>query len=107
MPQSRWHHRPRYPSRSDDAIAIPPLTVLRAERRLSSVGDGNPSLVGRSVGDVTVVPIPPFVGRGLRIALGRVLPHLLAAERRDVEVIPGAAHLLVAAIVDEVGAKHP
>src|SRR3546814_16093773 len=56
--------------------------------------------------DVAVVPVPPLVGRGLRIALGRVLPDLLPAQRRDVEVVPGAPHLLVAAVVDEIGAEH-
>src|SRR5215213_412593 len=55
---------------------------------------------------VLVVQVPPAVGRGLRVALGLVLPLLLAAERGDVEVGPGAAHRLVAAAVDEVGAVH-
>src|SRR5262245_19792539 len=48
-----------------------------------------------------VVPDPPLVRRGLRIALRRVLPRLLATERGDVEVGPGTAHRLVAAGVDE------
>src|SRR5215207_7608458 len=54
---------------------------------------------------VLVVQVPPLVRRGLRVALGRVLPLLLASERGDVEVRPGAAHVLVAAAVDEVGAE--
>src|ERR687895_2366481 len=54
---------------------------------------------------VLVVVVPPLVRRGLRVALGRVLPLLLPAERRDVEVCPGGAHRLVAALVDEVGAE--
>src|SRR5262245_50991075 len=53
---------------------------------------------------VFVVPPPPLVRLGLRIALRRVLPIFLAAERGDVEVAPGAAHGLVSAAVDEVRA---
>src|SRR5262252_4914436 len=53
-----------------------------------------------------VVPDPPLVRRGLGVALRRVLPLLLAAERSDVEVAPGAPHRLVTAVVDEVGAEH-
>src|SRR4029450_9346396 len=53
---------------------------------------------------VLVVQVPPLVGRSLRIALGRVLPLLLAPEGGDVEVAPRAAHRLVAAVVDEIGA---
>jgi NAD(P)-dependent dehydrogenase (short-subunit alcohol dehydrogenase family) len=56
---------------------------------------------------VRIVVVPPLVGRSLRIALGRVLPLLLTAERRDVEVTPGCPHRLVAPIVDEVGAEYP
>src|SRR5215216_3586963 len=52
---------------------------------------------------VLVVEVPPHVRRRLRIAGGRVLPLLLAAERGQVEIAPGAAHRLVAAAVDEVG----
>src|SRR5512132_938085 len=54
---------------------------------------------------VLVVEVPPLVRRGLRVALRRVLPLLLAPERGDVEVAPGAAHVLIAAAVDEVGAE--
>src|SRR4051794_18644421 len=54
---------------------------------------------------VRVVVVPPLVRRRLGVALRRVLPRLLAAERRDVEVAPGAAHRLVAAAVDEVRAE--
>src|SRR5919198_5105457 len=56
---------------------------------------------------VLVVEVPPLVGRRLRIALGRVLPLLLAPEGGQVEVAPGAARRLVAAIVDEVGTEDP
>src|SRR6266699_6794938 len=44
--------------------------VLVPERRLSGVRHLDPLLVGRCVCDVAVVPVPPLVGRGLRIALG-------------------------------------
>src|SRR5215218_8327498 len=56
---------------------------------------------------VLVVAVPPHVARGLRVALGRVLPVLLTAERRHVEIGPDAAERLVAAGVDEVGAEDP
>src|SRR5215207_8949587 len=46
---------------------------------------------------VGVVEVPPPVGRRLRVAVGRILPVLLAAERGDVEVGPGAAQRLVTA----------
>ena len=62
--------------------------------------------LGRSCIGVFVVPVPPLVRRGLRVALRRVLPLLLAPERSHVEVAPGAPHRLVAAAVDEVGAEH-
>ena len=52
------------------------------------------------------MPDPPLIRRSLGIALRRVLPLLLAPERSDVEVVPGAPHLLVAAIVDEVGSEY-
>src|SRR6478672_6706946 len=55
---------------------------------------------------VCVVPVPPRVRRGLRIALRRVLPLLLPPQRGDVQVGPGAAHRLVAPVVEEVGAEH-
>src|SRR6185295_6108354 len=55
---------------------------------------------------VLVVPVPPLVWWGLRVALGRVLPLLLTTEGGHVEIAPGASHDLVAATVDEVRAKH-
>ena len=45
-------------------------------------------------------------GSGLREALRRVLPLLLTPEGSDVQVVPGVPHLLVAAVVDEVGPEH-
>src|SRR5438552_10288133 len=53
-----------------------------------------------------VVPDPPLVRRSLGVALRRVLPFLLASQRSDVEVAPGAPHRLVAAVVDEISAEH-
>src|SRR5437773_2839251 len=75
------------------------------EGGLSCVRHLNPFRVGRGAGDVTVIPVPPLVGPGLRIALRRILPLLLTPERRHVEVVPDAAHRLVAAAVDHVGAE--
>src|SRR5215469_10404744 len=72
----------------------------------SSVGHLDPLGVGRGLGAVVVVPVPPLVRRTLRITLWRVLPGFLTAERSDIEVAPDAAHRLVAAVVDEVRAKH-
>src|SRR5215218_11130550 len=53
---------------------------------------------------VFVVPAGPAVGRGLRPALGGVLPLLLAAVWGDVEEVPGRPERLVATGVDEVRA---
>src|SRR5829696_5158419 len=53
---------------------------------------------------VLVVPAAPGVGRGLRPALGGVLPLLLTAVRGDVEEAPGRPERLVATGVDEVRA---
>src|SRR5204863_56728 len=47
------------------------------ERGFAGIGDLDPPLVGRGAGDVAVVPVPPLVGRGLRVTRGRVLPHFL------------------------------
>src|SRR6266851_4428675 len=68
--------------------------------------DIDPLRVRGGLGPVIVVPVPPLVRRGLGIALRRVLPLLLAPARSYVKVAPGAAHCLVAAVVDEVGAKY-
>src|SRR4051812_12037925 len=56
---------------------------------------------------VLVVAVPPRVARGLWVALRRVLPLLLAAQRGHVHVGPDAAQRLVAAAVDEVGPEDP
>src|SRR5215207_5457336 len=81
----------------------------RGARRRSPTGGFPPPAAGlhersRALA-VLVVQVPPLVRRRLRIALGRVLPLVLAPERGQVEVAPSAAHRLVAAVVDEVGAK--
>src|ERR1700734_2098735 len=71
------------------------------------VGDYiDPLRVRRDLGAVVVVPVPPFVRRGLGITLWRVLPSFLAAERRDVEVAPGTAHRLIGTVVNEVCAEY-
>src|SRR5438045_8675972 len=56
------------------------------------VGYGHPRRVRRGVGNVTVVPVPPFVRSALGIAFRRVLPYLLAPERRHVEIAPSGSH---------------
>src|SRR5215472_13256193 len=62
---------------------------------------------GRSfVAAVLIVPIPPLIRCCLRITFGRIFPFLLPSERCDVEIVPCASHLFVAAIIDEVRAKH-
>src|SRR5206468_8503189 len=66
----------------------------------------NPFRMRRGLGVVVVVPVPPLVRLSLRVTLWRVLPSLLAAERCDVEVAPNGPHCLIAAVVDEVCAKH-
>src|ERR1035438_2767101 len=65
-----------------------------------------PPRVGRGVDAVIVVPIPPYIRLGLRVALGRILPLFLSPERGRVEVAPGRPHRLVAAAVYEVRAEH-
>src|SRR6201998_2354483 len=82
------------------------LAVALAKRGLSGVRHLNPFRIWRGVGDVTLVPLPPFVRPALGVALRRFLPGLLTPERRHVEVAPDGAHRLVAAAVDEVGAEY-
>src|SRR5882762_615802 len=62
--------------------------------------------LGRLGVAVFVVPAPPLRGRGLPVAVRRVLPLFLAPKRGHVEVAPGIYKRLVAAVVDEVGAEH-
>src|SRR5262245_43245699 len=87
------------PSRLRHRVAV-------SERGFTSVGHLDPLRVGRGRGVIAVVPVPPFVRWSLRIALRRVLPLFLASEGGEVEVVPRAPHLLIAAVVDEVGAEH-
>src|SRR5882724_9143096 len=82
------------------------LAALFPHGGLACVRHLDPPLVGRGAGSITVVPVPPFVRWCLRITLGRILPDLLPAERRDIEVVPGTPHLLVAPVVDEVGSEN-
>src|SRR3954454_3445466 len=89
-------------------------TTLRATTRLSTFPEGglsgvrhlDPFRVGRGVRDVTVVQVPPFVRPGLRIAIRRILPLLLASERRHVEVAPDGTHRFVATAADPIGTEH-
>src|SRR3954453_23427779 len=89
-------------------------TTLRATTRLSTFPEGglsgvghlDPFRVGRGIGDVTLVPVPPLVRAALGIALRRVLPLLLASERRHVEIAPDRAHRFVAAAADPIGTEH-
>ena len=97
--------------RTDDAS--PPLARLRRQRSccvavLQRVLVGAKLHQAGSIGFRVwlVVPDPPLVRRGLGIAFRRILPLLLTPEGSDVEVVPSVPHLLVAAVVDEVGAKH-
>src|SRR5258707_8927727 len=82
------------------------LADLFPKGGLSGVGHLDPLWVGRGLGDVEVVPVPPLIWSALGVALRRILPRLLTPERRHVEVAPGGAHRLVAAAIDEVGAEH-
>jgi hypothetical protein len=50
------------------------------EGGFSSVGHLDPFRVRRGLGVVVVVPVPPLVRQRLGIALGRILPDLLATE---------------------------
>src|SRR5258708_27174299 len=62
-----------------ETIAIPRLTGLGfafPKGGLAGVRHLHPFRVGLGVGDVAIVPVPPLVRSALRIALGRVLPHL-------------------------------
>ena len=63
------------------------LCVL-AEGGFSRVGHFDPRRVRRRLGVVGVVPVPPLVRRGLGVTLRRVLPRLVSAEGRDVEIAP-------------------
>src|SRR5271163_3622745 len=81
--------------------------VALSEGGFASVGHLDPLLVRRGLGFVVVVPVPPLVRLALGVTLWRVLPSLLPAERREVEVAPGGPHRLVAAVVGEVCAEHP
>src|SRR6185437_5109653 len=95
-----------HPTRRNRPRSLLLARALLPERLLACSRYLNPLLVRRCIRDVAVVPVPPLVRRRLRIAFGRILPELLPAERCDVEVVPGAAELLVTAVVEEVGAEY-
>src|SRR4030095_10557621 len=88
------------------------VAALRTGAPRSGIGGVEGALVasapplGRSSIGIFVVADPPLISAGLRTTLRRVLPLFLAAERSDVEVVPSAPHLLIAAVVNKVGAKH-
>src|SRR5262245_47855840 len=65
------------------------LCVALSECGFTGVRHLDPLRVRRRVGVVVVVPVPPLVWRALGVTLRRVLPGLLTAERRDIEVAPG------------------
>src|SRR5690349_18708596 len=81
------------------------LGLVLAERGLARIGNLYPLRVGLGARLVAVVPVPPLVRRRLRITLRRIFPNLLSAERCDVEVAPGGSERLIAADIDEIGAK--
>ena len=95
------------PDEAEAGITEDPSPPTRRTSRIRSRSTATTSRPRSPVRAVRVVVVPPLVRRGLRVALGRVLPLLLAPERGDVEEAPGRAHVLVAAGVDEVGAEDP
>ena len=72
------------------------LFLAFSERRFSVIGYLDPLRVWRGVAVLVVVPVPPLVRRAPRVPRRRVLPSLLAAERRVIQVAPGGPHCLVA-----------
>src|ERR1700746_3416935 len=87
-------------------MAFVTVLVVEVQRDLCILYHFDPARIGRGVGGVLVVPVPPLVRWSLGVALRRILPLLLAPERGHVKVAPSAPHRLVAAIADEVGAEH-
>src|SRR5262249_6411866 len=85
---------------------LSPLPRAFGPRLLQDPLGFEPFRVRRWLGIVVVVPVPPLVRRGLRVTLWRILPSLLTTERRDIQVAPDGSHRLVAAVIDEVRAKH-
>src|SRR4051794_28245373 len=59
---------------------------LLAECGFARVRDRDPFRVRHGIGNVAVVPVPPFVGPLLWVAFRRILPLLLAAEGGHVEI---------------------
>src|SRR4051812_45973225 len=85
----------------------------RLMRQLIPPGTAQETSVGRRAagerltGAVLVVVIPPAVRRALRPARRRVLPFLLAAQRRAVEEAPDGADRLDPAAPGPVGLEGP
>src|ERR1700747_922022 len=67
------------PARRRGEVAC--ATILEIQCHLCVIQDFDPPRVDRGVRGVFVMPVPPLVGRSLRIALRRILPLLLASER--------------------------
>src|SRR6185369_11853271 len=82
------------------------LSIARSEGGFSSAGHLDPLRIGRGLGIVVVVPVPPLVWRRLRVTLWRILPSFLTAKRGNIEVAPDGPHGLVSAIVNEICAEH-
>src|SRR5207237_1410908 len=78
-----------------------------AKRLFACIGYLDPFRIRRGTRHIAVMPVPPLVGRRLRITLRRVFPALLPAERRQVEITPRGADRFIAAVVDEVRAEDP
>ena len=89
--------------RDDDRVYRTYFINGRGDEALGSSGASGGDMPAPTIGDdriearrlrvlaVRVVVVPPLVRRGLRVALGRVLPLLLTSERGDVEIAPGGA----------------
>src|SRR5688500_5613303 len=88
------------------AQTIRPRTIAKLVDRFIVTSIAHPSIIAVRLGVTGVVPDPPLVRRSLWIALGRVFPLFLSAERGEVEIVPGVAHLLIAAVLHEVRAEH-
>src|SRR5918998_1352644 len=102
--RSRTHGKGGVCSRLGSALDLRPCraSAEHFSRRLLPAQSGSAPVVATSAPLlVLVVQVPPLVWRCLRVALRRVLPLLLAPESGQIEVAPGAAHRLIAAVVDE------
>jgi len=71
------------PARSSVSDRLRHVLVVEVQRHLCVLHHFDPPRVGRG-GGVFIVPVPPLVRWSLRVACRRVLPLLLAPERRYV-----------------------